>query len=279
MRGFFRSTFGKILISALAAILVAAALLAIFGEGFSVFRRAALTIVSPFQKAYTAVWNGMSGFFSARTKYDELLAENDALRSQMAQMEAAVREAEALGAENDALRDLLGMRRRYTEYDIISASVIGWSDTAWSSSFTVSRGSGDGVEKGDCVISQKGLVGRVTSVGPGYAVVTSVLDPASGVGVAVSRNGLATVASGELSLMKQGKLRLTNIPHGSDLLAGDSIETSGAGGQIPPGLLVGTVESVSADPGGMTEWAQVIPCEDISSLTRVYIIRDFTVEK
>ena len=95
MRGFFRSLFGKILIIAVAVILVGAALLAIFGEGSSVFRRTALAIVSPFQKGYTAVYNAVERFFAAGERYDDLLKENEDLRAQIAELEGQLREQPA----------------------------------------------------------------------------------------------------------------------------------------------------------------------------------------
>ncbi len=279
MRGFFRSLFGKILIIAVAVILVGAALLAIFGEGSSVFRRTALAIVSPFQKGYTAVYNAVERFFAAGERYDDLLKENEDLRAQIAELEGQLRDVSEIMDENVSLRDLLGMKQRHESYDIINATIIGWSDTSWRSCFTVNRGSDDGVELGDCVISHNGLVGRVSELGAGYAEVTTLLDPSSGIGVSVVGNGVTALAKGQLEYMDSDRLLLSSIPHGSNIFAGDLLETSGLGGSIPPGLIVGRVERVSASPDGMGDYAVAVLAEDVSALTGVYIILDFSVEE
>lgn len=50
--------------------------------------------------------------------------------------------------------------------------------------------------------------------------------------------------------MSQGKLKLSYLPDGAQLVAGDEVVTSGKGDVFPSGLVVGTVEAVFTDPSG-----------------------------
>jgi len=259
-------------------VIVAFALLvSLFGSEESILGKASRAVLSPFQKAFTYISVQTKKVFAAYTRYNALLEENEALKAEIRDMEALIRDAEANAKENEELRALLGMREKYREYDLISATIIGWNETAWSSVFTVNKGTNDGIEEGDAVITDDGLVGFVTSVSADSCEISTVLDSSVSMGTWISRNRLTAIARGELDLMRENRLKLTYIAKGSDILVGDSVITSGISGAVPSGLLIGTVESIKSSSDGLSDIAVVIPAVTVSTLTSVYIIRDFTV--
>ena len=106
----------------------------------------------------------------------------------------------------------------------------------------------------------------------------TILDSASGVG-ALTDEGVTAIAEGDFNLMSDGKLRLTYIEDTSRVVAGDKVITSGKGGIYPSGLVIGTVESVSLDPSGLSASAVVEPEADIAAVTYLFIITDYEPEE
>ena len=121
------------------------------------------------------------------------------------------------------------------------------------------------------------LVGMVTTVGPNWATVTTLIDTASEMGGLVGRTDTAAILEGDLALMGEGKLKLTYLPENSDLIAGDEILTSGKGGVYPEGLVVGSVEQVHTDPSGLGRYAVVAPAADLGGLRQIFVIKAFDV--
>ena len=93
----------------------------------------------------------------------------------------------------------------------------------------------------------------------------------------VFRTGEVTVAMGDLSLMQQGRLKLSYLSDESGLVNGDLLLTSGLGGYYPSGLGIGSVEEVRTDDNGLTKYAVIAPLVDMNQLTEVFVITDFDI--
>ncbi len=278
MRNFLKN---KITVAALVIIITvfaASVLLTLFAPGTSIAHKIAGTIVSPFQRLFTAVRTGISDFWAAQTKYDELLAENKQLKAQIREMQDLVDSAEQYKNENEKLRELLEMRESNTNMTIESALIIAWNDTSWSSVFTINRGAKSGISLNDCVMTESGLVGIVTRVEENFAEVSTVIDTTTSIGACDQRTGVIAVATGDFELMKQSKLKLSNIALGSDVKNGDKILTTGVTGNLPPDIVIGTVDYVRTEKSGMTDYAVITPCVDLKDLTQVFVVVDFSVE-
>ncbi len=260
-----------------AVLLLVWALLSIFSDGNTIVHKAVRTVTAPIQKAFTSVSTKVSHFFAAYTRYNALLEENERLREENYAMKEAVRNADLYRMENENLRALLDMRQRHTDLTLESAMLIARSDTSWSSVITLNKGESDGFAVGNGVISREGLVGQIVSVGPNYSEVGTILDTKVSVGALISRNRLSAVTKGTLELMEEGKFQLVGLPRGSDVRPGDEVETSGLGGMLPPGLLLGTVESVHADPTGLGDYAIVKAAANIGNLSQLFVIVAYSV--
>ena len=121
------------------------------------------------------------------------------------------------------------------------------------------------------------LVGVVTEVGLNWCRLTTILDTGSQLGAMVFRTEETAIAAGDLSLMTEGKLKLSYLPDSSTLIKGDLVVTSGLGGYYPSGLPIGSVEEVRTDDGGLARYAVLTPRCDPDALTDLYIITDFDV--
>ena len=248
----FLKNHGLWILFAGAVIAVALALLSYFSTNASPLVDLANTITSPFRAVCTSV----SGWFTDKQNYYEdvtaLKAENEALKKQIAEMEATVRQGEAASQENVFLRDLLDLRQH--------------------------KGAVHGVEVGDCVIDGNGnLVGRISKAGYDWSTVLTVIDTDTSLGARVYRTKDIGIAGGDFALMGDGKLKLDSLPASCQLLEGDLVVTSGLGGYLPPDLVIGSVSELRADDSDTSNYAILTPAADLNGLTEVCIIKSFEI--
>ncbi len=237
-------------------------------------------ITTPFRSAGSAVAGWTERTFSGRYRVEVLEDEVERLRLALADAEERARQGEAASEENENLRTLLGLKQKRQDLELDNATVTARAQSNWTSTLTISKGSVHGVAKDQCVVDAYGnLVGVVSEVGANWATVLTVVDTDIDMGGMVARTGDAAVLEGDVSLMGQGRLKLSYLPEDSLLAAGDEVLTSGRGGVYPAGLVVGSVESVQVDSSGMTRYAVVVPKSDLASLKQVFLIKSFlTVE-
>ena len=117
----------------------------------------------------------------------------------------------------------------------------------------------------------------VAELGENWCTVRTLIDAGTEMGGQLSRTGGAAILEGDLTLMGEGKLKLTYLPENSQLISGDLVETSGLGGVYPSGIVAGHVEEVRTDVSGMTEYAVIVPETDLDSLQQVFVIKDFDI--
>ena len=236
------------------------------------------TVTAPVRGGITAVLDRAEGVYDYVFHYQELHDQLDDLQAQVAELEDQVRQGQEASRENEQLRELLKLQEKRRDFTFESARVSARSTDNWESTLTLSKGTSSGVEAGSCVITETGvLVGVVTEVGLNWSTVSTIINTDIQIGGIVTRTYSAGVLEGDFALMSQGKLKLSYLPEGAQLVSGDEVVTSGKGDVYPSGLVVGQVEGVFTDPSGMTRYAVVIPSVDLSSLIEVFIIKDFDV--
>ena len=278
MKDFLKNN-GLWILFAGAVIAVALAVLSYFSTNASPLVNLMNTVASPFRAVSTSVANWIS---DKRNYYEDTTAlkeENEALKRQIAEMEAAVRQGETDSQENAFLRELLDLRKQRRDLsDFETATVMERSVTNWTSSLTLNKGSVHGVEVGDCVIDGRGnLVGRISEAGYDWSTVLTVVDTDTSLGARVYRTQDIGIANGDFALMGEGLLRLDSLPVSCQLLEGDLIVTSGLEGYLPPDLVIGSVTSLQADDSDTAVYAVLTPAAELDSLTEVCIIKSFEI--
>lgn len=276
----FLKKHGLWVLFAAAVIAVTLAVMSVLSYTSSPLVNVANAVAAPFRAAYTAVatwFNDKQNYYKDTTSLEE---ENAALRRQLAEMEDAIRQAEADSAENVRLRELLNLReqRRDITGNLEAALITEHTATNWTSALTLNKGSQHGVEAGDCVIDETGaIVGVISEVGVNWSRVLTLADTDTSMGAQVFRTGELGLAQGDFSLMEQNRLRLDYLPADSQLLSGDLVVTSGLGGFYPSGLVIGSVEEVRLDDSGAASYAILAPKVDFDALVEVFIIKSFDI--
>ena len=231
-------------------------------------------IKSPIQKALSSAVNSFNTIYGYIYEYDQLLAENESLRSQLADAQQSARDGIAASEENVRLREALNLRQAHME----SCKVVLWSASNWASAFTISKGESSGIELGDPVITEYGaVVGQVTELGSNWATVSTLIDVDMSVGAFVGVAGNSGMVVGEYSMMRDKQAKLTYLADGAQIFVGDDVLTSGSGGAFPAGLVIGKLVAVQTEAGGQIEYGIVEPQCDLDSLVQVFIIKSFEV--
>jgi rod shape-determining protein MreC len=196
----------------------------------------------------------------------ELRRENAELRDALDASRARVRELEL---ETARLREILAIREAQSPGVVATAQVVGGSSGVVVERLTLGAGSTDGMRERMPVTVPAGLVGIVTEVTPRRAVVRTILDPESRVGVSVRGKGGQGVAVGEIG----GRVRVVRFVEDEPVAVGDVVETSSYGGLFPRGVRVGVVDEVlPPDPNDLRRSFLVRPAADLSTLLEVALI-------
>ena len=248
------------------------------GGQISLLHNASGVLISPVQKVVSSAVNWFDTIYGYLYKYDSLLAENESLRSQLADAQQSARDGIAASEENVRLRRLLNLREKHTDYVFESCKVVLWSSSNWAHSFTISKGASSGIELGDPVVTEYGaVVGQVTELGETWATVSTLIDVDMSVGAFVGDTGTSGIVMGEYSFMKNKQAKLTFLADGAHIYVGDEVLTSGNGGAFPQGLVIGKISAVQTEAGGQMEYGVVEPQVVFDSLVQVFVIKDFEV--
>ena len=278
MKNFFRQNGILLLVIALLLSILIGISSALLGGNSDPLSNVVNTVTSPIRGGISAVLNWAEGVYEYVVHYDELHQELDELRLQVSELEEQVRQGQEASRENEQLRDLLDLQAKHRDFVFESARVTARSTDNWTSTLTLSKGSSAGIQAGNCVITEAGvLVGVVSKVGLNWATVATVIDTSIEMGGIVTRTYSAGVLEGNFDLMTQGKLRLSYLPDEAQLVSGDEVVTSGMGDVYPSGLVVGRVEGVFTDPSGMTRYAVIVPDVTLDQLVEVFVIKDFDI--
>ena len=208
-------------------------------------------------------------------KYESLAAENAQLKEKLANMEDDARRADSVARENAALRAAMGLKTANPSWELLDSYVISRSSQDWSSTFTINRGTNDGIEKGMCAITANGeVVGLVDEVGSNYAEVKSLLDSSLEISSTISSSGYNGMVQGGYATGQEGLLRMNYLPSSAVIRNNDQVVTSGST-VYPRNLVVGYVVDAGFDSTGVAKYALLQPAVNVGSLEMVFIVTEY----
>jgi rod shape-determining protein MreC len=225
-------------------------------------------VALPFYRGGLIVYRFFHARLALLREKEALLAENRRLREELGKMQG----------ENVLLRESLEQLKmeveaakieRYFSFEVIPAQVIGRDPYNWLGVVVIDRGREEGVSEGLAVVTYQGMVGRVEKAYPHYAEVRLLLSPSLALGVLIQRTRDLGVLMGD----GQGLCVVQYISRLSQVQEGDVVITSGLGGKIPRGVVVGRVREVKEGDGDLFKEVVVEPACDFSLLGRVFVIQ------
>lgn len=233
------------------------------------------TAVTPLQSGLSVVAADVSSQFEASANIRALQARNvelEALANNLMVENIRLREVER---ENELLRQLLNYTRNNPQFTYETTSVkgrsIGFDPSNLLYFVYVDVGTRNGVTKNMPVITDRGLVGRVTAAGPNSAQVLMLIDPASSVNAIIQNSRITGVVRGHI----EGTLTMERIPPNQKVNPGDIVLTSGLGGNFPDKLVIGQVTEVLQRDQDMFQVARIRPTVDFGKLETMVILTSF----
>ena len=239
-------------------------------SNLSFFENVASNLVMPIQNGMTYLKNKISGNNTFFTDINNLKQENEELKKKNSELEQSLRELENIKTQNETLKEYLDLAEKYGEYKTIPGYVINKDISNYSKTIVINIGKDDGVEENMTVIGDQGLVGHVISVTDTTAKVQTIIDTASSVSCSMSTTKEAIVCKGTLD--DKSLLKAMYIPTDSNIIQGDSIETSGLGGIYPKGIHIGTVKKVTNTQNLTDRYALIETAVDFDKLDTVLVI-------
>jgi len=219
--------------------------------------------------------NALNGLFSDVNNLQNTFEENKELKAKLNELAKMQAELTTVTNENQKLQEELDLQATLTDYNTISGTVIARNPDKWIDQVIIDRGSRDGLANGMSVMSNNGLIGRVVEVNPTSSKVTLLTtnDEAAvytSAEIALEDETLFGVINGYDS--NRNALIMEQITSTATIEEGSTVTSSGLGGLVPKGLLIGTVSEVSLDRHGLGQRVYIEPATNFEDVRFVTII-------
>ena len=240
-------------------------------RGVSIF---ATEFLVPAERVLGAVGSSVSGFWQSIAEIENLRSDNKDLHAQV----------DRLALENVQLREQafqsqqaaqLAAAAKGLQYKTVAGPVIARDPSGVLHTIVLGIGAQNGVFLDDVVISDQGVVGRVSEVGSNYSKVLLVTDSGSAVSALVQGSRAAGIVRGQFG----DTLVMDWILQTEDVKVGDVVITAGLaiGNDLrslyPKGLILGRVVEVTKGENGTFQRAILTPAVDLRHLENVLVVR------
>jgi len=211
------------------------------------------------------------GFFGKLGEIRSLSDEKSALEKRNAELTIENTKLKEVAAENEALRQEIGLKQTMPSSELVLAQIIGRGPSNLSGSYLLNKGKNDGLETGMPVVSGQYLLGRLTEVESNFSRLTLIVDPSSVINVEVQESRANGILKGEAGF----NLSIESVPQEQPLTIGQRIITSGLGGTMPKGLIVGAVAEIISSASEIFQSGRIKPAADFNHLEAVFIIKKY----
>lgn len=281
MRDFLKSTRFKVMLGFL-AFLVGIMIYAVTKGGYSVSGASFVnTITKPFRAASNGISRKVEHTVDKLSNADKYIEENERLKKQIGELNAQLTEYDAIKAEVEELRKFVSIKEEHEDYMLSQpCKVLGYVTNDPFKSFTIDKGSADGILVNCPVVTSEGLVGITVEVSKHVSTVRTILSPDLSVAaVASSSNADQGIIEGNVISSENGQTKLIHVPKKNKLKRGDLMITAGNSGLFPKDYPIGTILEIGIDSNGLSVCADIQPCVDVNRLTSVIVITDFSGKK
>ena len=206
---------------------------------------------------------------------EALRRENMQLKSQLIHAQAKLQQQDYILAQNARLQGILSTTRP-EQFDLNLAQVIGTDTNLLRQIVVLNKGEQDGVQVGQTVIDEDGILGQIINVYPNTSRLLLITDEQQSVAVTVKRTGQRAIVTGEGI---PTSLRLNYVFKTSDVRVGDELVSSGLGGRIPAGYRVGRIAHVEDTQEDNFRSIEVTPAANFIDNAYVLVLQDKLVNK
>lgn len=201
---------------------------------------------------------------------ESLRRENMQLQAQLIHAHAKLQQQDYILAQNARLQGILSATKP-DQFDLHLAQVIGTDTNPLKQVVVLNKGEKDGVQVGQTVIDENGILGQIINVYPNTSRLLLITDKQQSVAVTVKRTGQRAIVTG---LGTPTQLSLDYIFKASDVRVGDELVSSGLGGRIPAGYRVGRVAYINQEQTDNFVSITVDPAANFIDNAYVLIMQD-----
>lgn len=208
--------------------------------------------------------------------YSELLSEYEKLKEENAQLRTQLVNYYDTLTENTRLWKFYDLKKEHPEYSLVPSVVLRRDANNEFYSFTLDKGTTSDIAVGDPVVSDNGLIGWVSETDLNTCKVVTILSPQTSVGATDNKSNDMGIVTGSALYCDDNLTTFTKLSASHKVKTGDIITSTGVSGIYPKGLIIGEVTDVCYDTYNSTYYAVVKPYDDITTITDLAIITDYT---
>lgn len=223
------------------------------------------------QSPVTTVTSAVSGYFGSIASLRSAQDENSALKQRIQELEVELKAKEDLSAENARLAQLLELKEK-SKYKVLTARIIGRDPSAFFDSSIINRGSLDGVKLNMPVVTNGGLLGRVTAVGPLTSQVDLITRDKSGVGAVIGEISGSNALGVVVGSSKREILEMRYVSGSVEVEVGQIVYTTGQDGIYPAGLKVGEIIQIESGSATTPHKIVIRPSAGIDTMQEVGVL-------
>ncbi|AMB95693.1 rod shape-determining protein MreC [Aerococcus urinae] len=219
--------------------------------------------------------NSIMQFGDSVTNLQNTYQENQQLKKQLSTLQSLEAQNTILKEENKQMTNLLKLKPTLVGKTVIASSVISRAPENWLDKLTIDVGSNNGVKENMSVMTDSGLIGRVSEVGPTSAKVSLVTsDQEDAVEIAAGVQSDDGIFYGVIDQYDSSHNRLivNQIPKEAKIKEGNLVTTSGLGGVSPEGLIIGKVAKMEDDEFALAKRVYVEPAANFNDIRHVFVI-------
>lgn len=275
MKKIFTSNRFKLIVGIIVMIMIGSGIAAANGHSESAQSTIVGTVFAPCHFVAQKIANGvdsMLGNVKADAQYDKEIIQ---LKEQVGDLQSQLVDYENLKKQNELYKEFLELKEDNPNYKFVEASYIGRDSADVYKSFSISKGTANGVAKGDAVLYGKYIIGVIDKAYPDYSVVKTVYDVGFNVSAYELISGEISYVTGNAALAKEGKCKMANLDSSTKVTYGSIICTAGISGTVPKGLLIGTVDEIRDESTDISSYAVITPGVDIDNITSCMVLTDF----
>lgn len=253
------------------AIVVIGLIVLALGGYLTPLSRAVLDPLISAQTWIATRYQAVQNYIAAPQDMARLRQQNTELEAEVSRLESEIIRLNQQLSETRVLEALVDFARVQPENRYLAAAIIGRDPSPFLQYLIINRGSDDGLRRGMPVVTEKGLVGRISRVTAGAASIQLITDTASAINVLLEPGRAQALLNGLVT----GEVSLEMIPQSAEIKPGDLVLTSGLGGNYPANILIGQVTGVRSRDYDLFQSASVQPVVDFSQLEIVLVITNF----
>ena len=274
MKNLFKSRRFKLISGIIALLLAGALICAANGNGETAQSSVIGIIFAPANWAASKISSGISYVFGEASGHSDYLKKIDELEKQVGSLQNQLRDYENLQKQNALYKDALGLKEENPEFNFVEANAISRDAADIFGSYTIDKGSLSGIQEGNAVLYGNYIVGIISKAYPSYSVVKTILDPDFSVSAYEIVSGEISYVTGDAALAADGKCKMANLASTASVTYGSIISTAGISGNIPKGLIIGTVEEINEETTSIAHYAVIKPGIDVNNISNCLVLTD-----